>query len=163
MRILKYIANMRKEDKNMYKEERRMFMSIAVINRYGSKICNDVGYFLDNNELEKDNFFCRIKRNYNLINEIKEKAQNKQYKDYISKNIVKNAKIRNGRPTIKGTRLTPNDVAMLCYRTNDISIENILKEYPTLTDERQVAFVMLYYMERKLKNPFIKILCLLGI
>ena len=147
----------------MGKKGRRMFMSIAVINRYGSKICSDVGTFLDNNELEKDNFFFRIKRNYNLINEIKDITKNKQYKDYIKENIIKNAKIRNGCPTIKGTRITPNDIVTLCYRTNGLSIENILEEYPVLTDERQVTFTLLYYMERKLKNPFIKFRCILGI
>ena len=118
-------------------KERRMFMSVAVFNKCGSEICNMASTYLQNNEMKKFNFIDKIKGNYALIQEISEKTKDKTYKKYIEENIVFNKQIRNGHPTIKGTRLTPNDVANIAYKT-DMSMEKMLYEYPSLTDEQQI-------------------------
>ena len=143
-------------------KERRIFMADAVLNRYGNKFCNEMNGYLPNRNLTKDNMFYKIKRNYDITSKIKMYARNEEYIQYINENIVRNAKIRNGYPTIKGTRITPDDIfALACKKEFDVEI--ILKEYPSLRDEKQVLFIILYCLNKKIKNPVSRVQWIFGI
>lgn len=67
--------------------------------------------------------------------------------EIIGKNIVKNKKINNGRCTIKGTRLTPNDIGRLVTNEKDISIEKIFMEYPSLENEEQILAGLFIFLK----------------
>lgn len=58
--------------------------------------------------------------------------------EIVDKNIVRDKKINNGRYTIKGTRLTPDDIGRLVASQKNISTEEIFKEYPSLENEEQI-------------------------
>jgi uncharacterized protein (DUF433 family) len=48
-----------------------------------------------------------------------------------------NPKIRSGKPCISGTRITVSDV--LSYLASGMSIEEIIKDFPTLNKEKIMA------------------------
>jgi uncharacterized protein (DUF433 family) len=53
------------------------------------------------------------------------------------KYISINPKIRSGKPCISGTRITVSDV--LSYLASGMSIEEIIKDFPTLNKEKIMA------------------------
>lgn len=65
----------------------------------------------------------------------------------VEKNIIKDKKINNGRYTIKGTRITPDDIGRLITNEKDISIEEILKEYPSLKSEEQILAGLFIFLK----------------
>ena len=67
--------------------------------------------------------------------------------EIIQKNIVRDKKISNGRYTIKGTRLTPDDIGRLVTNEKDISIEEIFKEYPSLENEEQILAGLFVFLK----------------
>lgn len=79
-----------------------------------------------------------------------------KYEEIINKNIVKDKEIRNGRATIKGTRITPKEL-MFCIsekirqdekqgiETKFSKIKEYLsKEYPSITNEEQIKAALYY-------------------
>lgn len=58
--------------------------------------------------------------------------------ELVKKNIITDKKINNGKCTIKGTRLTPDDIGRLVTNGKNMSIKKIFKEYPSLENEEQI-------------------------
>lgn len=65
----------------------------------------------------------------------------------IQDNIVIDKTIRFGKPTIKGTRITVEDIIQLIL--GGYSVKNILEQYPSLTDEKLLA-ALLYPFRKSL-------------
>ncbi|MBC7557555.1 MAG: DUF433 domain-containing protein [Chryseobacterium sp.] len=53
------------------------------------------------------------------------------------KHISINAEIRSGKPCVTGTRITVSDV--LSYLASGMSIEEIIKDFPSLNREKVLA------------------------
>ena len=66
----------------------------------------------------------------------------------VKKHIVKDKSINSGRVTIKGTRVTPEDIGRILLAKEDMGIEDIMKEYPTLESKEQVVAGLIYYMDK---------------
>lgn len=66
----------------------------------------------------------------------------------VKKHIVKDKSINSGRATIKGTRVTPEDIGRILLAKEDMGIEDIMKEYPTLESKEQVVAGLIYYMDK---------------
>ena len=66
----------------------------------------------------------------------------------VKKHIVKDKSINSGRATIKGTRVTPEDIGRILLAKEDMGIEDIMKEYPTLESTEQVVAGLIYYMDK---------------
>lgn len=120
--------------------ERGGFTMTEVLN-----ICNMQEYVINN----KDSKIETIK------NAIRIKTIDK-YEEIINKNIIKDKEIRNGRATIKGTRITPKEL-MFCIaekinqdekkgiETNYKEIRKYLsEEYPSITNEEQIEAALYY-------------------
>lgn len=65
----------------------------------------------------------------------------------IKDNIIVDKSIRFGKPTIKGTRITVDDIIQLIL--DGYSIKDILEQYPSLTDEKLLA-ALLYPFRKSL-------------
>jgi uncharacterized protein (DUF433 family) len=68
----------------------------------------------------------------------------------VTDRIVINPEICNGRPTVRGTRITAQTV--LEFLGAGDSIEDVLEEYPSLTKEDVLA--CLQFSSRLLSNQF---------
>ena len=108
-------------------------------------ICNMQEYVVNNNDSKIEN----------IKNAIRIKTVDK-YEEIINKNIVKDKEIRNGRATIKGTRITPKEL-IFCIaekinadekkriETNYEGIKKYLsEEYPSITNEEQIEAALYY-------------------
>lgn len=71
-------------------------------------------------------------------------------KKMISDNIEKNRSIRFGKPIIKGTRITVEEVIGLL--ADNYSIDEILKQYTTLQNTEQVRAALLYYFNTNMRR-----------
>ena len=68
----------------------------------------------------------------------------------LKENIIKNKAINNGRSTIKGTRITPEDVWRIIDANKNVTIQTIYDEYPSLEKDEQILAAIIFYM----KNEF---------
>lgn len=75
-------------------------------------------------------------------------------KSLINEYIIKDKTINSGRATIKGTRVTPEDIGRILVEKENLNIKDIMKEYTSLEDEKQVLAGLMYYVQRNisLKN-----------
>lgn len=75
---------------------------------------------------------------------------NKELYKIVEKNIVSDKNIRKGQPTIKGTRITVQDMMYILNDTiisgNDL--EYIYEQYPSITDKKQVLAAILYDIKK---------------
>ena len=67
----------------------------------------------------------------------------------MKENIVKDKAIKEGRYTIKGTRVTPDDIGKIIMERKT-SFEDIMKEYPSLDKEEQILAGLLFYISKNL-------------
>ena len=65
----------------------------------------------------------------------------------IRKNIVNNKEINGGKSTIKGTRVTPNDIGRIVTSTKCVTIEKIFEELPSLETEEQILAGLFVFMK----------------
>lgn len=96
--------------------------------------------------LENILLYCKVK---NIIN-------TSYAKGIVSKYIIKEKTINLGRATIKGTRVTPEDIGRILLSNENITIKDIIEEYPSLSNEEQVLAGLIYYVDKHIS--FIKIL-----
>ena len=71
-------------------------------------------------------------------------------KSLINEYIIKDKTINSGRATIKGTRVTPEDIGRILVEKENLNIKDIMKEYTSLEDEKQVLAGLMYYVQRNL-------------
>lgn len=68
----------------------------------------------------------------------------------IEKNIIRDKKINNGRSTIKGTRITPDDIGRLVTNEEDISTEEIFREFPSIENEEQILAGLFIFLKNNI-------------
>lgn len=79
------------------------------------------------------------------------KAINEEYaQELMKKYIVKDKAINSGRATIKGTRVTPEDIGRILLIKENINIKDIKKEYPSLSNEEEVLAGLIYYIDKNI-------------
>lgn len=66
----------------------------------------------------------------------------------VNKYIIKDKTINGGRYTIKGTRITPEDIGRLVEYENNVTVEKILEEYPSLSNEEQILAGLFVHMKK---------------
>ncbi len=70
--------------------------------------------------------------------------------------IIKDKTINSGRATIKGTRVTPEDIGRILLKKENMEVKDIMEEYPSLENEEQVLAGLMYYVRKNVS--FINIL-----
>ncbi len=83
---------------------------------------------------------------------INDKEAQQLMKDYI----IKDKAINSGRATIKGTRVTPEDIGRILLKKSNMGIKDIMEEYPSLDKEEQILAGLMYYVRKNVS--FINIL-----
>lgn len=79
---------------------------------------------------------------------IKQLTNAKYVKQLTKKYIVKDKTINSGRATIRGTRVTPEDIGRILMHKSDVKVKDILDEYPSLTNEEEVLAGLLYFIDK---------------
>ena len=84
-------------------------------------------------------------------------------KKLLEKIIVKDNKIRNGKPLIKGTRITIDDINDIAINApKNVSLcEYILEQYPSIENEIQVRAALQYIIKYRVNTLKFIILTLL--
>lgn len=81
---------------------------------------------------------------------IKKVIHEEYAKKLTKKYIIKDKTINSGRATIKGTRVTPDDIGRILFADKDIEIKDIMENYPSLSKEEQVLAGLIYYVDKHL-------------
>ena len=68
----------------------------------------------------------------------------------IKENIVKDKNINQGRYTIKGTRITPEDIGQITINNKNVSINTIYDELASIENEEQILAGLFVFI----KNNF---------
>lgn len=92
----------------------------------------------DASKLELISLYLKMK---DVINE--EEAQ-----ELMKTYIIKDKTINSGRATIKGTRVTPEDIGRILIKKENMGVKDIMKEYPSLDSEEQVLAGLMYYVSK---------------
>lgn len=64
----------------------------------------------------------------------------------IKENIIRDKTINEGRYTIKGTRITPEDIGRIITKEK-VTVEEIYEEYPSLDKDEQILAGLFIYMK----------------
>ena len=66
----------------------------------------------------------------------------------IKENIVKDKNINQGRYTIKGTRITPEDIGQIMINNKNVSINTIYDELPSIENEEQILAGLFVFIKK---------------
>lgn len=86
--------------------------------------------------------------------------ENNKYNELIDKYIVCDKRIRDGEATIKGTRITVEDIVYITMEEE--SKKNVYKQYPSIKNEEQILAALLYVVKYKIGTIKFLIAILLG-
>lgn len=81
---------------------------------------------------------------------IKKVIHQEYAKNLTEKYIIKDKAINSGRATIKGTRVTPDDIGRILFVDKDIEVKDIMEDYPSLSKEEEVLAGLIYYVDKHL-------------
>ena len=85
-----------------------------------------------------------------IVYRIKKLIKTKFAQKIVKDNIVKDKTINKGKATIKGTRVTPNDIGRVIERNTNVTIEKIFEELPSLEKEEQILAGLFVFMQENL-------------
>ncbi len=85
-----------------------------------------------------------------MCRELVKLASSEKAKKLIKNNINIDKKVRFGKPTIKNTRITVEDIANMVFE--GYNVNDILEQYPSLDCEEQVYAALLYYFNHYIRN-----------
>lgn len=68
----------------------------------------------------------------------------------IKENVIKDKGINNGKCTIKGTRITPNDIGKIIVESKNITMEKIFEEFPSLENENQILAGLFVFIKENI-------------
>ena len=128
----------------------------------GAKLMTNVLANVDNiisNYEEKKNIDNKLVSKAELIVlylRIKDVINNKEAQQLMEEYIIKDKTINSGRATIKGTRVTPEDIGRILLKKENMAVKDIMEEYPSLENEEQVLAGLMYYVRKNVS--FINIL-----
>lgn len=105
----------------------------------------------ENELLEKDSEITKVEIIL-LVYKMKKIVKSEYAQKIIKDNIVKDKTINEGRYTIKGTRVTPEDIErIICNKEKGLTFEEILKEYPSLENEEQIMAAIFFFVQKNIK------------
>lgn len=114
-----------------------------IIGTYEEKKSNE------SKEISKSELFLLYLKIRDVINDEEAQQLMKEY-------IIKDKTINSGRATIKGTRVTPEDIGRILLKKENMEVKDIMEEYPSLENEEQVLAGLMYYVRKNVS--FINIL-----
>lgn len=68
----------------------------------------------------------------------------------IEENIVRDKNINKGKDTIRGTRITPEDIGRIITTNKNVSVETIYEELPSIENEKQILAGLFVFMKKNL-------------
>lgn len=89
----------------------------------------------------------------NSILQVIKIKKSEEVEEIIKENIICDKKIRNGRATIKGTRITPKELILATSEVNidDATFEKIrdylYEQYPSITKESEIEAAIYYVLK----------------
>ena len=66
----------------------------------------------------------------------------------IKENIIKDKNINQGRDTIKGTRITPEDIGQIMMNNKNVSVKTIYDELPSIENENQILAGLFVFIKK---------------
>lgn len=103
----------------------------------------------ENEHFEKNNEITKVEIIL-IVYKMKKIIKSEYAQKIIRENIIKDKTINEGRYTIKGTRVTPEDIARtVCSK--EMSFEDIFEEYPSLDNQNQIMAALFFYIEQNIK------------
>ena len=83
-----------------------------------------------------------------LYFKVKQVTHGEYAKELVNKHIIKDKTINSGRATIRGTRVTPEDIGRVLVYKDNVKVKDILDEYPSLTNEEEVLAGLIYFIDK---------------
>lgn len=118
-----------------------------------NNVDNIIGTYEEQNNENKGNSKSEV---ILLYLKLKDVINNDEARELMREYIIKDKTINSGRATIKGTRVTPDDIGRILIKKENMSMKDIMEEYPSLDKEEQVLAGLMYYVKKNLS--FIQIL-----
>lgn len=118
-----------------------------------NNVDNIIGTYEEQNNENKVNSKLEV---ILLYFKLKDVINNDEARELMKEYIIKDKTINSGRATIKGTRVTPDDIGRILIKKENMSMKDIMEEYPSLDKEEQVLAGLMYYVKKNLS--FIQIL-----
>ncbi len=109
---------------------------------YNAEMLLGQEYFSNKGNIKKVNSangFREFWRNFTLLKVI---VKDPRFDEIVKDNIIKDKNIKSGMAIIKGTRISTKDIIRMLK--DDYNIEEVLKNFPTIKDEKQVLAALVY-------------------
>lgn len=104
-----------------------------------------VGYRKTEEEKKNKHSHRNIVELYKKYSALKHIVKTQGMQQVMKEHIIKDKRICNGEATIKGTRLTVNNVVNMALEMEDIT--EVMKNFPSITSEEQVLAALVYYIK----------------
>lgn len=118
-----------------------------------TEVLTNVEYIMDNyqeEQLKKNDKITKVEIILSVY-KMKKIVKSEYAQKIIKENIIKDKTINEGRYTIKGTRVTPEDIERIICSKEEVTFEDIYNEYPSLENENQIMAGILFYVQKNIK------------
>lgn len=115
-----------------------------------TNVLTNVENIIDNYEDKEQQKINSRLESFLIVYRLRKLIKSDFAQEIIEKNIIRDKKINNGRSTIKGTRITPDDIGRLVTNEEDISTEEIFREFPSIENEEQILAGLFIFLKNNI-------------
>lgn len=115
-----------------------------------TNVLTNMENIIDDYEVEKKEKINLKLKSFFIVYKIKRILKTDFAQKIISENIIKDKAVNNGRETIKGTRITPDDIGRIVAMNKNVTIENIFEELPSLKNQEQILAGLFVFMRKNI-------------
>lgn len=115
-----------------------------------TNVLTNVENIIDNYEDKKQQKINSKLESFLIVYRLRKLIKSDFAQEIIEKNIIRDKKINNGRCTVKGTRITPDDIGRLVTNEEDISTEEIFREFPSIENEEQILAGLFIFLRNNI-------------
>ena len=115
-----------------------------------TNVLTNMENIIDDYEVEKKEKINLKLKSFFIVYKIKRILKTDFAQKIISENIRKDKAVNNGRETIKGTRITPDDIGRIVAMNKNVTIENIFEELPSLKNQEQILAGLFVFMRKNI-------------
>ena len=115
-----------------------------------TNVLTNVENIIDNYEDKKQQKINSKLESFLIVYRLRKLIKSDFAQEIIEKNIIRDKKINNGRCTVKGTRITPDDIGRLVTNEEDISTEEIFREFPSIENEEQILAGLFIFLKNNI-------------
>lgn len=115
-----------------------------------TNVLTNVENIIDNYEDKEQQKINSRLESFLIVYRLRKLIKSDFAQEIIEKNIIRDKKINNGRCTVKGTRITPDDIGRLVTNEEDISTEEIFREFPSIENEEQILAGLFIFLKNNI-------------